>query len=167
VRSRCRCAKSRGTVPAHPVDATPSALNLFPKCGVCDARETGETFREAADRHVALEGGAVVARDWTSLWQGPRIHSVYVVAARRDCSAAHWCSLLMLTLAEREDISRRIASGWSIREIAKGWSGRCRRLAARWRAMAGDLSIEPMKPISRPGSRPCDPSSACWPSTRS
>ena len=26
--------------------------------------------------------------------------------------------------------------------------------------MAGDLSIEPTKPISRPGSRPCDPS-AC------
>jgi DNA-binding NarL/FixJ family response regulator len=29
-------------------------------------------------------------------------------------------SLLTLTLAEREDISRGIASGWSIREIAKG-----------------------------------------------
>ena len=81
--------------------------------------------------------------------------------------AAHWCSLLMLTLAEREDISRRIASGWSIREIAKGWSGLCRRLAERWRAMAGGCSIARVKRITKPGSWPCDPSGAFRPSTRS
>jgi hypothetical protein len=49
-------------VPAHQVDATRSAINLFFKGGVYDGSETGETFREAADRHVEpLEGGAVVA----------------------------------------------------------------------------------------------------------
>ena len=78
---------SRKVVPAQPVDGTPSAINLFSKGGVYGATETGEAFREPTDRHVIpLEGGTVVARDWTSLRQGPRIHSVYVVAARRDCS---------------------------------------------------------------------------------
>jgi len=33
--------------------------------------------------------------------------------------------------------------------------------------MAGARSIEPMKPISRPGNRPCGPSRACWLSTAS
>jgi len=48
-------------VPAQPVDATPSAINLFSKGGVYDATETGEAFREPTDRDVAaLEGGAVV-----------------------------------------------------------------------------------------------------------
>jgi hypothetical protein len=40
-------------------------------------------------------------------------HGGIVPAARRR-------SLLSLTLAEREDISRGIACGWSIRDIAKG-----------------------------------------------
>jgi hypothetical protein len=33
-------------VPAQPVDATPSAINLFSKAGVYDATETGEAFRD-------------------------------------------------------------------------------------------------------------------------
>ena len=49
-------------VPAQPVDATPSDINLFSKGGVYDATETGEAFREPAGRHVEpLEGGTVVA----------------------------------------------------------------------------------------------------------
>ena len=47
-------------------------------------------------------------------------HPFSVGAAWRDCSAARRRSPRTLTLAEREDISRGIASGWSIREIAKG-----------------------------------------------
>jgi hypothetical protein len=39
-------------VPAQPVDATPSAINLFSKGGVYEASETGEAFREPEDRHV-------------------------------------------------------------------------------------------------------------------
>jgi len=54
--------KSRETVPAQPVDATPSDINLFTKGGVYDASETGEAFCDAEDRYVeSLEGGAVVA----------------------------------------------------------------------------------------------------------
>jgi hypothetical protein len=40
-------------------------------------------------------------------------HGGIVPASRRR-------SLLTLTLAEREDISREIACGWSIRDIARG-----------------------------------------------
>ena len=67
-----------------------------------------------------LEGGTVVACDWSSARQGPCIHSFYVGAhgglfrrsRRRSQPHSH--------LAEREDISRGIASGSSIRAIAKG-----------------------------------------------
>ena len=50
---------------------------------------------------------------------------------------------LTLTLAEREDISRGIASGSSIRGSPKVSSEQYRRWAERSPAMAGDLSIEP------------------------
>jgi hypothetical protein len=54
--------KSRNGMPAQPVVATPSAINLISKGGVYDARETGKAFRKPADRHVVpLEGGTVVA----------------------------------------------------------------------------------------------------------
>jgi DNA-binding CsgD family transcriptional regulator len=100
-------------------------------------------------------------------------------------------SLRTLTLAEREDISRGIASGSSIRDIAKALKravSTVSREVARYRAAINThtrprgarlppppppppppphLSIEPMKRISRPGSRPCAPRSACLPSTGS
>jgi hypothetical protein len=43
-------------VPAQPVGATPSNLNLFSKGGVYDARETGEAFRDAEGRHATGNG---------------------------------------------------------------------------------------------------------------
>ena len=70
-----------------------------------------------------------------------------------------------LTLAEREDISRGIACGSSIRGIAQGLHRCPRRSAGKWPAMAGARSTAPMKPISPPGNRPCGPSRACWPLT--
>jgi hypothetical protein len=36
-------------LPAQPVDATPSAINLFSKGGVYGATEMGEAFREPTD----------------------------------------------------------------------------------------------------------------------
>jgi len=49
-------------VPAQPVDATPSDINLFSKGGVYDAKQSSEAFRGVEDRHVEpLEGGTVVA----------------------------------------------------------------------------------------------------------
>jgi hypothetical protein len=88
-------------------------------------------------------------------------HGGIVPAARRR-------SQLTLTLGEREDISRGIASGSSIRDIAKGLqravSTVSREIA---RPMVAVRSIEPMKPLTRPGNRPCGPRSAFWPSTAS
>jgi hypothetical protein len=53
---------SGNPLPAQPVNATPSTINLFSKGGVYGATEPGEVFREATDRDVVpLEGGAVVA----------------------------------------------------------------------------------------------------------
>ena len=39
-------------MPPQPVDATPSAINLFSKGGVYDATETGEAFLGTKDRPV-------------------------------------------------------------------------------------------------------------------
>ena len=68
---------------------------------------------------VPLEGGAVAAYDWARLRQATYVNSLSVVASWWDCSGSAWRSLLALTLAEREDISRGIACGSSIRDIAK------------------------------------------------
>ena len=99
------------------------------------------------------EIGRAFGKDHVSIQFILAQHGGIVPAARRR-------SLLTLTLAEREDISRGIASGSSIREIPKGCSGRCRRRAARWPAMAGVRNIARVKPISRLGSRPYGPSCA-------
>jgi hypothetical protein len=49
-------------VPVQPVNATPSAINLFSKGGVYDATATSKAFRKPTERHVdALEGGTVIA----------------------------------------------------------------------------------------------------------
>ena len=41
-------------MPAQPVDATPSDINLFSKGGVYGASETGEAFRSAEERPSRL-----------------------------------------------------------------------------------------------------------------
>jgi hypothetical protein len=79
--------------------------------------------------------------------------------------AARRRSLLMLTLAEREDISRGIASGSSIREIAKGLQRAASTVSREVARHGGRPCIEPMKPIIRPGSRLCGPRRAFLPST--
>jgi hypothetical protein len=66
-------------------------------------------------------------------------------------------SLRTLALDEREDISRGIASGLSIREIAQGLQRSVSTVSRRWRVMAAGHSIDPVKPIIRPGSQLCDP----------
>jgi hypothetical protein len=49
-------------VPAQPVDATPSDINLFSKGGVYEIQAAVQAFGAAAERHVeALEGRAVLA----------------------------------------------------------------------------------------------------------
>jgi hypothetical protein len=52
----------RKCLPAQPVDATPSDINLFTKGGVYDPKETVWTFGGAKEGRVApLEGGRFVA----------------------------------------------------------------------------------------------------------
>jgi hypothetical protein len=90
-------------VPAQPVDATPSDINLFSKGGVYDARETGEAFRGAEDRPVEpVEGGTVTASDWARLRQEPCVDSLHVVgcSGRGDegLEAPHEFSLALLEL---------------------------------------------------------------------
>jgi DNA-binding CsgD family transcriptional regulator len=67
-----------------------------------------------------------------------------------------------LTLTEREDISRGIASGSSMREIAMSLS-RAASTVSREVARHGGRSMYRAKQIRWPGSQPGDPSCACWP----
>ena len=76
-------------------------------------------------------------------------------------------SLLALTLTKRYEISRGIVSGSSIRDIAKRLERVRRRCAGRWHVMVAVLNIEPMKRISKPGTRPRGPNGAFGPFTRS
>jgi IS30 family transposase len=90
--------------------------NLF-KGGVYEPTKTVETFSCGKDRYLApMEVRAIPARDWACLWQATSHHSQDIVAMWRHSSRR---SRLALTLAEREDISRGIASDSSIREIAR------------------------------------------------
>src|SRR5467141_3187205 len=69
----CRNPTFRESLPAQPVDATPSAINLFSKGGVYDSSETSEAFRDAEDRHVEpLEGGTAQHRTWQHQWRHRR-----------------------------------------------------------------------------------------------
>ena len=114
-------AASRKVWQSQPVDATPADMNHFSKGGVDDTRKTGQAFRGAEDRHVARwkageslhEIGRAFCKDHGSIQFLLSQRGGIVPAARRR-------SLRTLTVAEREDISRGIASGSSIREIAKG-----------------------------------------------
>ncbi len=68
-------------------------------------------------------------------------------------------SLLVLTATKREDISRGLASGSSIREIAECLE-RAASTVSREMARLCVLCTEPMKLITKPGSRPRGPSCA-------
>jgi hypothetical protein len=93
-------------------------MNNFSKSGVYGARKTGEAFRGAEDRHVApLEGGEWLHEIGRAFGKGHG--SIWFLLTQRGgiVPAARRRSLRTLTLAEREDISRGIAWGPSIRCI--------------------------------------------------
>jgi len=83
-------------------------------------------------------------------------HGGIVPAARRR-------SLLALTLAEREGHSRGIASGSSIRNIARHLERAASTVSREVSRHGAVPCIEPPKPIPKPGSRPCGQSRAFWP----
>jgi DNA-binding CsgD family transcriptional regulator len=107
-------------VPVQTVDATPSGIKQHAKVGVYEAMETVWAFRGAEDRRVAsLEGGQTLheisrafGKEHSSIRCLVSPHGGVAPAVRRR-------ALLALTLREREEISRGLASGSSIREIAK------------------------------------------------
>ncbi len=70
-------------------------------------------------------------------------------------------SRLALTLAEREDISRGLASGSSIREIARRMERAASTVSRRSEITEADLLIALTMPIAKYGSRRCDRSAAC------
>ena len=74
-------------------------------------------------------------------------------------------SRLVLTLAEREEISRGIARDLSLRAIATRLGGRPRRLAAKCTATAGMIVTGPARRIRRRGTGHIDPSRVNWSST--
>ena len=68
----------------------------------------------------------------------------------------------VLTLAEREDISRGIASGCSLRVIAQGMRRAPCTVSREVARHGGRSQYLPTKRIGRPGIRLCDPSRVCW-----
>jgi DNA-binding CsgD family transcriptional regulator len=62
-----------------------------------------------------------------------------------------------LTLTEREEISRGLASGSSIREIARGLKRTASTVSWEVARHGGVHCIGPVEPIIRPGSRLCGP----------
>src|SRR5580693_6643213 len=146
--------KFREPLPAQPVDATPPDINLFLKGGVHMQRRWKLSSAQRADmwrRWKAGESlnaiGRILGKDKQVIHFLLARHGGIALPVRRRGPHA-------LTLAEREEISRGIASGASIRGMAKGLK-RAVSTVSRVVALAGDLSIEPVKPIGRPGSRLC------------
>ena len=94
-------------------------VNLLFRDGVYERRETSETFIHPKNRDLAaLKGGSLheIGRGY-----GKPHTSIRCLLLPRGgiAPAARRRSCLALTLAEREDISRGIASGSSTREIAR------------------------------------------------
>ena len=141
-------------------------MNLFFQGGVYDARENGK---------LSAEQRTDVWRRWKA---GESLHEIgrafgrthgsirFLLAQRGGIvPALRRRGLLTLTLAEREDISRGIASGSSIREIARGLHRAVSTVSREVARHGGRLCIEPVKPIARPGSRLCGPRCVFLPST--
>ena len=113
-------AKSRLVVRAQPVDATPSGIKLISKVvfmtqgkrfGLSAAQKSDMWCRWKAGQSLH-EIGRAFGKEHSSIRCLVSRHGGFVPAVRRR-------SLLALTLREREEISRGLASGSSIREIAK------------------------------------------------
>src|SRR5690349_8977794 len=112
-------------VSAQPVDATPPDIDLLLKGGVRDA-ETMEVVFGLAGRYVEpLEGWTVVNAIGRVLGKDKQV--IHFLLARHGGIAprARRRAKLALTLGEREDISRGIARGCSMRAIAQGLHRAC------------------------------------------
>jgi IS30 family transposase len=111
---------ARLTLPVQPVDATPSGINLLSKVVFMtqgkrfglSAVQKSDMWRRWKAGQSLHEIGRAFGKSHSSIRCLVSHHGGFVPAVRRR-------SLLALTLREREEISRGMASGSSIREIAK------------------------------------------------
>src|SRR6202171_2227871 len=112
--------KSRLVVPVQTVDATPSGIKLFSKVVFMNqgrrfglsAEQKLDVWRRWKAGQTLHEIGRAFGKEHSSIRCLVSRHGGIAPAVRRR-------SLLALTLREREEISRGLASGSSIREIAK------------------------------------------------
>ena len=72
-------------------------------------------------------------------------------------------SRLALTFSERENISRGLASGSSLREMARCLHRATSTVRLKVHAMEADLPIALLLRTSKPGTRRCDRNAVCWP----
>jgi IS30 family transposase len=101
-----------------------------------DLWEAGESQRSIA-RVLGRSPATIRTRLLSSGW-------------RRPVPPGEWCSL-RLSLGEREEISRGIARGESLRSIRVVLAGRLRRCLGRWRSMVAVTSIGRSQHIGRHG----------------
>jgi len=80
------------------------------------------------------------------------------IAARWDCSAVRRAHCLLLTAVEREDISRGLASGLSIRDIAKGLERAASTVSREVARHGGRPEYRANEAESASWTRPCGPS---------
>jgi IS30 family transposase len=112
-------AKSREVVPAQAVDATPPDINLFLKGGVHMQRRWKLSSAQRADMWRRWKAGESLNAIGRVLGKDKQV--IHFLLARHGGIAppVRRRSRRALTLAEREDISRGIASGCSMRVIAQ------------------------------------------------
>ena len=127
----------RFCVPVQTVDATPSGIKLFSKVVFMrpgrrfglSAEQKCDVWRRWKAGQTLHEIGRAFGKDHNSIRGVVARHGGMVPAVRRR-------ALLALTLREREEISRGLASGSSFREIAKclerAVSTVSREVAASW-----------------------------------
>ena len=72
-------------------------------------------------------------------------------------------SRLALTLAEREDISRGIASDSPLREIARRLDRAASTVSREICRHGGRPAYRALMRMTMPGTRPCDRRDVCWP----
>jgi IS30 family transposase len=107
-------------MPVQPVDATPPGINLSSKGGVLmHTRRWKLSAEQRADMWSRWKAGESLHAIGRAL--GKEHHVIHFLLARHGgiAPAARRRSPRVLTLAEREDISRGIASGCSMRVIAQ------------------------------------------------
>ena len=139
---------------AQTVDATPSVIKLFSKVVFMragkrfgfSAAQKSDVWRRWKAGQTLHEIGRAFGKEHSSIRCLVSRYGGIAPEVRRR-------ALLALTLREREEISRGLASGSSIRAIAKGLE-RTVSTVSREVARHGGRPVYPVKRTAKPGSQP-------------